>query len=72
MRMMYENLLLTSAALLGVAAAFPSYEAPELRPRLPTPQLYPRATNCSGNTATTRSEWCDYSISTDYTSGKQP
>ncbi|EUC41696.1 multicopper oxidase [Bipolaris oryzae ATCC 44560] len=28
-------------------------------------QLAPRAA-CSGNTATTRSEWCDYSIDTDY------
>lgn len=25
-----------------------------------------RAASCSGNTATTRSEWCDYSIDTDY------
>src|SRR5947209_17281574 len=25
-----------------------------------------RRAACSGNTATTRSEWCDYSISTDY------
>ncbi|KAI0113467.1 putative multicopper oxidase [Daldinia grandis] len=29
--------------------------------------LYPRAA-CSGNTASTRNEWCDYSIDTDYTS----
>ncbi|KAF2191310.1 multicopper oxidase [Zopfia rhizophila CBS 207.26] len=36
-------------------------------PFLSKPQLFPRAT-CSGNTATTRSEWCDYSIDTDYTS----
>ncbi|KAI8964489.1 putative multicopper oxidase [Daldinia sp. FL1419] len=28
--------------------------------------LFPRAA-CSGNTATTRNEWCDYSIDTDYT-----
>ncbi|KAI1387162.1 multicopper oxidase [Hypoxylon trugodes] len=28
--------------------------------------LFPRAA-CSGNTATTRSEWCDFSIDTDYT-----
>ncbi|KAI5458854.1 Cupredoxin [Mariannaea sp. PMI_226] len=27
--------------------------------------LYPRS-SCSGNTATTRDEWCDYDISTDY------
>lgn len=25
---------------------------------------------CSGNTPTTRSEWCDFSIDTDYSSGK--
>lgn len=30
-----------------------------------TPNLYPRAA-CAGNTATTRGEWCDYSIDTDY------
>jgi len=29
------------------------------------PDLKPRAA-CSGNTASTRSEWCDYDISTDY------
>ncbi|KAJ9149438.1 Laccase-2-like protein 4 [Pleurostoma richardsiae] len=29
------------------------------------PQLHSRAT-CSGNTATTRTEWCDYDVSTDY------
>ncbi|KAI1839361.1 hypothetical protein JX266_014428, partial [Neoarthrinium moseri] len=40
-------------------AAFPAV--------LSEPQLSPRAT-CSGNTADTRSEWCDYSIDTDYTS----
>lgn len=41
------------AALAGLAASFPF-----------TSNLKPRAV-CSGNTATTRSEWCDYSISTD-------
>ncbi|KAI1473144.1 putative multicopper oxidase [Daldinia caldariorum] len=35
-------------------------------PFLPSPNLYPRAA-CSGNTATTRNEWCDFSIDTDYT-----
>lgn len=30
------------------------------------PNLHPRDA-CSGNTATTRDEWCDYSIDTDYT-----
>lgn len=28
--------------------------------------LVPRAA-CAGNTATTRNEWCDFSIDTDYT-----
>ncbi|KAI0546190.1 multicopper oxidase [Xylaria curta] len=36
-------------------------------PSSPLVNLKPRAA-CSGNTATTRSEWCDYSIDTDYTS----
>ncbi|KPM35398.1 Laccase-2 [Neonectria ditissima] len=31
------------------------------------PALFSRATACDGNTASTRSEWCDYSIDTDYT-----
>ncbi|KAK7754407.1 hypothetical protein SLS62_003700 [Diatrype stigma] len=30
------------------------------------PNLHPRDA-CAGNTATTRDEWCDYSIDTDYT-----
>ncbi|TLD19777.1 hypothetical protein PspLS_09743 [Pyricularia sp. CBS 133598] len=34
---------------------------------LSTPQVLPRAANsCAGNTATTRSQWCDFSIDTDY------
>ncbi|KAI1340237.1 multicopper oxidase [Xylariaceae sp. FL0016] len=32
----------------------------------PSSNLKPRTT-CSGNTASTRDEWCDYSIDTDYT-----
>ncbi|KAI0595724.1 multicopper oxidase [Biscogniauxia sp. FL1348] len=36
-------------------------------PFSPTFELSPRAT-CSGNTASTRTEWCDYSIDTDYSS----
>lgn len=35
-------------------------------PFVPHVNLYPRA-SCAGNTATTRNEWCDYSIDTDYT-----
>jgi hypothetical protein len=31
--------------------------------------ITPRAA-CSGNTASTRSEWCDYSIDTDYSSSE--
>ncbi|KAH7067626.1 laccase-1 precursor [Paraphoma chrysanthemicola] len=49
-------------ALLGSVAAFP-----------PTPQHHSLHTNnfvprsaCSGNTASTRSSWCDYSTDTDY------
>ena len=37
---------------------------PELGIALPN-ELHPRAV-CDGNTATTRSQWCDYSIDTDY------
>ncbi|KAI1398420.1 multicopper oxidase [Hypoxylon fuscum] len=44
------------AFLCGTAAASPFQ---------PSVNLFPRAA-CSGNTATTRSEWCDYSIDTDY------
>ncbi|KAI1653266.1 putative multicopper oxidase [Daldinia decipiens] len=43
--------------LCGIVAASPFS---------PSTNLYPRAA-CSGNTATTRNEWCDYSIDTDYT-----
>lgn len=45
-----------AASLLGAAAANP-YDF-NLLPK--------RASSCSGNTASTRSEWCDYSIDTDY------
>ncbi|KAK7425303.1 hypothetical protein QQZ08_008200 [Neonectria magnoliae] len=34
---------------------------------LPPSSLLSRATACDRNTASTRSEWCDYSIDTDYT-----
>ncbi|KAF5560743.1 laccase precursor [Fusarium phyllophilum] len=37
----------------------------QVHARSPLQQLNRRAT-CSGNTASTRSEWCDYSIDTDY------
>ena len=61
LKMLFHNHLLGTAALTGFAVAFPAtYDA------LPASKLFPR-TSCSGNTATTRSEWCDYSIDTDYT-----
>ncbi|KAI2609132.1 multicopper oxidase [Hypoxylon fragiforme] len=34
-------------------------------PFSPSVSLHPRAA-CDGNTATTRNEWCDYSVDTDY------
>ncbi|KAF0315312.1 Laccase [Colletotrichum sp. SAR11_59] len=52
--------LFVAGALAGLASAFPSaVDSP-----FPS-KLYPRAA-CSGNTASTRSEWCDYDTSTDY------
>lgn len=53
-------LLAIAASIVGIASANPlefGYAS--------TPQLYPRAA-CDGNTASTRSEWCDYSTDTDY------
>ncbi|KAF1952557.1 hypothetical protein CC80DRAFT_527823 [Byssothecium circinans] len=52
--MLAASLLRASATLLGFASALPSL-----------PMLQPRVA-CSGNTASTRSQWCDYSIDTDY------
>lgn len=51
--------LLVASLLSGAVYAFPSLD------RAAAPDLYPRS-SCSGNTATTRNEWCDYDISTDY------
>ncbi|KAI0120797.1 multicopper oxidase [Hypoxylon sp. NC0597] len=48
---------ITLLSLYGTASASPFS---------PSVNLYPRAA-CSGNTATTRNEWCDFSIDTDYT-----
>lgn len=48
------------SSLLGFAAASPASPASPFESH-----LLPRA-SCSGNTASTRSEWCDYSIDTDY------
>lgn len=56
--MLLQGKMRFSALVLSVgAAALPSLDA----------NLLPRA-SCGGNTASTRSEWCDYSIDTDYTS----
>ncbi|KAF9871958.1 multicopper oxidase [Colletotrichum karsti] len=58
---MFNSLLLAGALAGSLASAFPSSG-------LNSPfesNLYPRAA-CSGNTATTRTEWCDYSVDTDY------
>lgn len=54
--------VVTAMALLASASCLPSlsHTNPLKATRLDT-----RA-GCSGNTATTRSEWCDYSIDTDY------
>lgn len=47
------------SSLVGLAVATP-LESPLLSERQTT------NSTCSGNTASTRSEWCDYSIDTDY------
>lgn len=50
--------LVLAASIVGWTAATPLDAAD---------RLARRATSvCSGNTASTRSEWCDYSIDTDY------
>lgn len=49
--MLFHSLLPACLAIAGAAAL---------------PSLSKRATACDGNTASTRSEWCDYSIDTDY------
>ncbi|GJC85538.1 laccase-2 [Colletotrichum liriopes] len=56
---MFQSLLVAGALAGSLASALPSFGS------LPEPNLFPRA-SCSGNTASTRSEWCDYSIDTDY------
>lgn len=64
---MYLLSLVGAAALLRAALAHPSTS---LEKRNPQAQLLSSRDVCSGNTASTRSEWCDYSIDTDYTTGK--
>ncbi|KAF2622424.1 multicopper oxidase [Macroventuria anomochaeta] len=57
--------LFSAAALLSTALAHPSTS---LKKRHSHPsRLLSSRDICSGNTASTRSEWCDYSIDTDYT-----
>ncbi|CAJ2512545.1 Uu.00g055600.m01.CDS01 [Anthostomella pinea] len=56
--MLAWSLALVASSLLSTPTA--------ASPFSPSSNLYPRAA-CSGNTASTRNEWCDYSIDTDYT-----
>ena len=51
---MRHHLLLAAAAVVTQASPFPYSLQPQ-----------PRAV-CAGNTATTRSEWCDFDLTTDY------
>jgi hypothetical protein len=55
---MYTSLI--TASLFGLSLALPSASS------FPHSELFPRDA-CSGNTADTRTEWCDYSIDDDYT-----
>jgi len=50
---------LFAASLFGFSLSLPS--------EAPFAQLLPRDA-CAGNTASTRSEWCDFSIASDYDS----
>lgn len=54
-----------AASLIGLAAANP-FAQPIDNPPFESNLFPKRATTCDGNTASTRSEWCDYSIDTDY------
>ncbi|OHE99327.1 multicopper oxidase [Colletotrichum orchidophilum] len=60
---MFKSLFVTSVLAGSMVSALPGFGALSDGPEA---QLFPRAA-CDGNTASTRSEWCDYSISTDYT-----
>ncbi|KAF2656371.1 multicopper oxidase [Lophiostoma macrostomum CBS 122681] len=62
--MISYSIICLSIALFGTVGAFPSLSKDS---PVPAPRLFPRAT-CSGNTASTRDEWCDYTIDTDYAS----
>ncbi|KAH7355718.1 multicopper oxidase [Pyrenochaeta sp. MPI-SDFR-AT-0127] len=58
------HFLLGTALVPGVVSALPSIHGDH--DSFHTNRFIPRA-ECSGNTATTRSQWCSYSIDTDYT-----
>ncbi|TDZ39180.1 Laccase-2 [Colletotrichum trifolii] len=58
---MIKSLLLAGALAGSLASALPGLSSGSF----PKANLFPRAA-CSGNTASTRTEWCDYSIDTDY------
>ncbi|PVI01802.1 laccase-like multicopper oxidase [Periconia macrospinosa] len=57
--MHFPSFIAASTALVGFAAAAPSHSF-QANPNIA------RAEACAGNTATTRSQWCDYSIDTDF------
>jgi hypothetical protein len=59
--------LFGAVALLSTALAHPSTSLKKHHSH-PSRLLSSRDV-CSGNTADTRSEWCDYSIDTDYAIG---
>lgn len=59
-----RSFTLFGAAIIGTASANPHIHQHNARSPF-TADLVPRAA-CSGNTADTRSTWCDYSIDTDY------
>ncbi|KAK7419376.1 hypothetical protein QQX98_003328 [Neonectria punicea] len=59
-----SSFMLLAAKLASAASAARSSG---IGASLPPSSLLSRATACDGNTASTRSEWCDYSIDTDYT-----
>ncbi|KAF2124574.1 multicopper oxidase [Dothidotthia symphoricarpi CBS 119687] len=62
---MFFHRVVGAVALLSAVSASSSFGHRHKHPSLPRSNLYPRAA-CSGNTADTRSEWCDYPVDTDY------
>ncbi|KAL8369896.1 hypothetical protein RB595_000311 [Gaeumannomyces hyphopodioides] len=59
-----------SLALLSLAALALGSPLGELQQRA-EPRIQPRAA-CAGNTPTTRSQWCDFDINSDYYTGQHP